>query len=186
MTADFLATMELKVRDLIWTQNLDYEGLPFRCRICFALGHLVAECNVVKKQIKGRVSWWKDFNLENLTVAAEMDNDSEELGSYIGNQGKEKDMIVEEIKVTNLGTTDSLSTLPVNDAEKGVAPLLPSISLVSPSQNIASLEISLPINPYENVDHTWGEGWRTVNNKKRGKFGQLPLKMSLRSHKGTP
>ncbi|KAH9327976.1 hypothetical protein KI387_000084, partial [Taxus chinensis] len=32
-----------------------------------------------------------------------MDNDSEELGSYIGNQGKEKDRIVKQIKVANLG-----------------------------------------------------------------------------------
>ncbi|KAH9324523.1 hypothetical protein KI387_004701, partial [Taxus chinensis] len=73
MMTDFLATMELKVRDLTWIQNLDYEGVPFRFQTCFAPGHLASDCHIIKKQFKGQISWWKDFNLDNLTVYADED-----------------------------------------------------------------------------------------------------------------
>ena len=29
-----------------WTQSLDYEGLPFRCKKCFNTGHMVAKCEI--------------------------------------------------------------------------------------------------------------------------------------------
>ncbi|KAH9313875.1 hypothetical protein KI387_022502, partial [Taxus chinensis] len=162
MMVDLPATMELKVRDFIWTQNLDYEGLPFRCRTFFTLGHLVVDCHIVKKQIKGRVSWWKDFNPENLTVEAEEDNDvSNVLDSHIGKLGKEKDMVLEGVK--NLNEAVNFPTFPINEpivADKGVIPLSPPVSLCSPDLNIASLKISIPINPDENADPNWGEGWQ--------------------------
>ena len=31
-----------------WTQLLDYEGLPFRCKKCFNTGHMDAKCENVK------------------------------------------------------------------------------------------------------------------------------------------
>ncbi|KAH9327992.1 hypothetical protein KI387_000100, partial [Taxus chinensis] len=74
MTADFLTILEMKVMDSTWTQNLDFEGLPFRYQTCFSLGHLASDCQIVKKPIKGRVSWWKDFNPDNLVVDAQEDN----------------------------------------------------------------------------------------------------------------
>ncbi|KAH9291966.1 hypothetical protein KI387_042845, partial [Taxus chinensis] len=185
---DFLATMELKVRDFTWTQNLYYESLPFRCRSCFALGHLVADCHIVKKQIKGRVSWWKDFNPKNLTVEAEEENNvTQILDNHIGDLGKEKVRAMKEMNVKNLSEIATLPYLPVNDphvVDKGISPLSPHVSLFSPDQSSISLEISLPINPEENVDPNWGEGWKLVNNKKRGKDVYEPLLMSLRSRKG--
>ncbi|KAH9289844.1 hypothetical protein KI387_033961, partial [Taxus chinensis] len=76
MNVDFLAALELKVLDSTWTQSLDFEGLPFRCRTCFSLGHLAADCHIIKKSIKRRVSWWKDFNPDNLVVEAHVDNNA--------------------------------------------------------------------------------------------------------------
>ncbi|KAH9301373.1 hypothetical protein KI387_012956, partial [Taxus chinensis] len=129
-----------------------------------------------------------DFNLQNLTIEDEEDNDaSNVLDSDIGNLGKEKDKVIEEMNVKNLSANVTLPILPVNEpyiADKGVTPLSSLVSLCDPDLNLVSLEISLPINPDENVNPNWGEGWKMVNYKKRGKYGIVPLNMFLRSYKG--
>ena len=42
----------------IWTQALDYEGLPFRCRKCHMTGHVVACCSSNKARSKRTPTWW--------------------------------------------------------------------------------------------------------------------------------
>lgn len=36
----------LMVGDRPWTQLLDFEGLPFRCRKCFSMGHHASDCSI--------------------------------------------------------------------------------------------------------------------------------------------
>jgi hypothetical protein len=40
----------LEFRDEEWIQSIDYEQIPFRCRICHEHGHLIRECLLNKKQ----------------------------------------------------------------------------------------------------------------------------------------
>ncbi|GLJ16371.1 hypothetical protein SUGI_0277530 [Cryptomeria japonica] len=40
-----------------WLQSVDYEGIPFRCRQCFKIGHTVASCP--RFRVKHSASWWK-------------------------------------------------------------------------------------------------------------------------------
>lgn len=35
-----------------WTQSLDYEGLPFRCRQCFNTEHVAAKCEAQKTNLR--------------------------------------------------------------------------------------------------------------------------------------
>lgn len=50
-------------------QPLDYEGVPFRCRICYKIGHLVAQ--FAKKRTNKYVSWWKDVTSQHYIVEKE-------------------------------------------------------------------------------------------------------------------
>ena len=38
------AEMEIELVGLSWIQQLDYEALPFRCRVCHKYGHLARFC----------------------------------------------------------------------------------------------------------------------------------------------
>ncbi|GLJ27825.1 hypothetical protein SUGI_0546150 [Cryptomeria japonica] len=42
-------------------QPIDYEGIPFRCRHCYQIEHMVA--NYVKRKCQIRETWWKELNL---------------------------------------------------------------------------------------------------------------------------
>lgn len=64
----------LMVGDRPWTQLLNFEGLPFRCRKCFSTGHLASDCSISRH--KGAATWWKDATVDHLTIhAAESDLD---------------------------------------------------------------------------------------------------------------
>jgi hypothetical protein len=39
-------TLELTRGDLLFTQPLDYEGIPFKCHRCHKHGHRAAECSL--------------------------------------------------------------------------------------------------------------------------------------------
>ncbi|KAH9304193.1 hypothetical protein KI387_008597, partial [Taxus chinensis] len=177
--ADFLATMELSVKDSIWTQNLDYEWFPFRCRSFFSLGHLAFDFQMVKKQIKGMVSWWKDFNLENLVVYGLEENDSENVAVSLK-------VAMEENSCEDAPSPIILANFSNNMVGNGDAssPRSSSLKQNQNTSNKDSVEILLPIHLDENVDPNSGEGWKVVNNKKKGKSASSPTKISLRSQEG--
>jgi hypothetical protein len=52
----------LKNQGKEYTQELDYEGIPFRCRICHTYGHLAAD---LSKQ-ESRKKWVKKFDSKKL------------------------------------------------------------------------------------------------------------------------
>lgn len=58
----------LMVGDRPWTQPLDFEGLPFRCKKCFATSHSTSNCSLLHH--KGVATWWKDATLDHLTIYA--------------------------------------------------------------------------------------------------------------------
>lgn len=58
----------LMVGDSPWTQLLDYEGLPFCCRRCLSMAHLVVDCSLSRR--KGVATWWKDPTEDHLTINA--------------------------------------------------------------------------------------------------------------------
>jgi hypothetical protein len=43
-------SISLEFRDKEWIQNIYYEQIPFRCRICHEHGHLIREFHLNKKQ----------------------------------------------------------------------------------------------------------------------------------------
>ena len=56
-----------------WTQILDYEGIPFRCRKCHKTGHIVARSAAVKTKSRRPPSWWSGASSEHYTVVNSMD-----------------------------------------------------------------------------------------------------------------
>lgn len=56
-----------------WAQSLDFEGLPFRCRKCFSIGHLASDCSLPRHI--SACTWWKDAIADHLTIYA-FDSDS--------------------------------------------------------------------------------------------------------------
>lgn len=40
----FLESMEIEYYDEVWTYPLDYDHLPFKCRLCHEYGHLFQGC----------------------------------------------------------------------------------------------------------------------------------------------
>lgn len=52
----------LNANDKNWLQTLDYEGLIFRCKKCYKVGHIVTKCPNFKSQDKWEASWWKDVS----------------------------------------------------------------------------------------------------------------------------
>lgn len=42
-----------------WIQMLHYEGLPFRCREYFKIGHVVEKCDIKRVKSKKPSSLWK-------------------------------------------------------------------------------------------------------------------------------
>lgn len=54
-----------------WVQPLDYEGVPFRCRICYQTGHVAEEC--AKHRKKKSTSWWKDMTPQHYTVEKQVE-----------------------------------------------------------------------------------------------------------------
>ncbi|GLJ53939.1 hypothetical protein SUGI_1152740 [Cryptomeria japonica] len=49
-----------------WVQPLDYEGIPFRCKIYFKTGHAASHCGSEKKSLA--TSWWKGASVQHYTV----------------------------------------------------------------------------------------------------------------------
>jgi hypothetical protein len=45
-----LEAISLEFRDKEWIENIDYEKIPFRCRIYHEHEHLIKECMIIKKQ----------------------------------------------------------------------------------------------------------------------------------------
>ena len=50
--------IKLEAPNGCWIQTLDYEGIPFHCRVCSRIGHIVAHCPVELRKSKKRPSWW--------------------------------------------------------------------------------------------------------------------------------
>ncbi|KAH9295953.1 hypothetical protein KI387_039541 [Taxus chinensis] len=70
------ANIELIVQNRTWTQSLDYEGLPFRCRKCFATGHTADVCGVEKRK-NGKNNWWKNALPEHLIFEAKEESSTD-------------------------------------------------------------------------------------------------------------
>ncbi|KAH9328943.1 hypothetical protein KI387_001051, partial [Taxus chinensis] len=75
---DFPASVDLLVEDRIWSQNLDYEGFPFRCKTCFSLGHLDVDCINGKKHASRHTSWWKNADPSLLVINNHSDSESKD------------------------------------------------------------------------------------------------------------
>ncbi|KAH9329637.1 hypothetical protein KI387_001745, partial [Taxus chinensis] len=88
---DFHVFVDLLVEDRIWTQNLDYEGFPFRCRTFFSLGNLAVDCNNGKKNASRHTSWWKNVDPSLLVVDNHSDSKSED-----GSANEDLDLVEEE------------------------------------------------------------------------------------------
>lgn len=58
--------IEIKTSNGCWTQPLDYEVMPFRCRRCHQVGHLASKCS--KERTQRKASWWKDTEEQHYTV----------------------------------------------------------------------------------------------------------------------
>jgi len=61
----FPAKIILTCKNYSWTQNLDYERISLRCRVCFETGHIAAQCpkGNRKAQKRQRTStWWNGSN----------------------------------------------------------------------------------------------------------------------------
>lgn len=44
LSQPFLDSIDMTIGSSSWTQPLDYETLPFRCRLCHEYGHLLKRC----------------------------------------------------------------------------------------------------------------------------------------------
>lgn len=51
-----------------WTQLLDFEGIPNRCRKCHLTGNIVACCGAGKSNARRSPSWWTGASSEHYTV----------------------------------------------------------------------------------------------------------------------
>ena len=51
-----------------WTQTLDYEGLPFRCKKCHMTGHVAARCSSEKARSKRLPSQWAGASDKHYTI----------------------------------------------------------------------------------------------------------------------
>lgn len=49
-----------------WKQNLDYEGVPFRCGKCFNTSHVVDQCSKHKRE--SQATWWKEVSPQYYSV----------------------------------------------------------------------------------------------------------------------
>jgi hypothetical protein len=67
-----------------WNQLLDYEGIPFRCRICHKTGHLASPCSSRKSRPKKPPSWWMGVTEDHYMVLKD---------SSIGNVDSSKDTL---------------------------------------------------------------------------------------------
>ncbi|XP_059074832.1 uncharacterized protein LOC131874903 [Cryptomeria japonica] len=56
----------LKSSKRCWVQSLDYEGIHFRCRRYFKIGHSAAQCGLEKKTMSS--SWWKGASQKHYTI----------------------------------------------------------------------------------------------------------------------
>ncbi|KAH9320880.1 hypothetical protein KI387_015519, partial [Taxus chinensis] len=108
---DFPASIDLLVEDRIWTQNLDYEGFPFKSRTFFSLGHLAVDYNNGKKHASRHTSWWKNADPSLLVVNSHSDS-----GSKYGYANEDFTSIEEE--------TPPLSNNAEETCEVGLLPLL--------------------------------------------------------------
>ncbi|KAH9323909.1 hypothetical protein KI387_018548, partial [Taxus chinensis] len=143
-----------------------------------ALGHLAPDCQMVKKRIKGRVSWWKDFKLDNLVVFGLEDNDSDNVS--VGHKENQEEILCEATpSPTNLAKKNHM------EGKHGASSIRSLSSKVNQIyKNKVALEIQLPVHLDKNVDPNMGNRWKVVNNKEKGKTGSSPTTMSLRSQKG--
>lgn len=52
----------------VWTQVLDYEGLPFPCMKCHMTGHVAARCSSNKARSMRKPTWWTGASDEHYTI----------------------------------------------------------------------------------------------------------------------
>jgi len=52
--------VKLEFHDEFWLQQMDYEQIPFRCRICHEHGHLIRECPLRKMEQQKKETDRKD------------------------------------------------------------------------------------------------------------------------------
>lgn len=51
-----------------WTQMLDFEGIPFRCRNCHLTGHIAARCDAGKSKSRRPPTWWTGVSSKHYKV----------------------------------------------------------------------------------------------------------------------
>ena len=65
----------------VWSQVLDYEGLPFHCRKCHMIGHVVAYCSFDMARSMCKPAWWMGAYVEHYTITKSSSDDEESLAS---------------------------------------------------------------------------------------------------------
>ncbi len=153
-----------------WTQMLDFEGIPFRCKNCHLTGHIAARCVAGKSKSRQPPSWWSGASFEHYIVKQSLDTSMDFVVDVSPDVHLEP--VVEEVVST-----------PILDA-------LPKSQLLSDSHREIGTA-SMPLGFHCSISSkAWvaeaakiEDGWIVVKSK-RSKPYAPPLDMNLLSCKG--
>lgn len=185
-----------------WIQSLDYEGVPFRCRRCFKIGHAAAQCGFEKKT--KTTTWWNGASLQHYMV----EKRSDQLRSFSevvvsdSHAAGASDSQVAGVLTAGVSPSSAGEATMINHIEHTIRPVSVSTDGASFPISGCSPVISTPIqanfvvssravdfHPREIDGLAWQakaaqveEGWTTVTGKKSKPSGPS-FDMTLRSNK---
>lgn len=189
------AEVVLKSSKGSWIQSLDYEGIPFRCRRCFKIGHATAPCEFEKKAKKA--TWWNGAS-QHYTVEKKSDQHrsffevvaSESQGLGTSSQDAPNDGAAMASPIEQV--TRSLAASPGVSATTSMFGGSSDKSLPTQRNNDEiSKTMAAGIHLQDNRELAWldkatqlEEGWIIVKGKK-GKISRPYFDMTLCSHKNS-